>query len=108
MKRSAAGKKSKTLISLKLTNIGDDDQVLYRKADFVKAARVGRNFAFSFYQIDYQAFANSASGKSSIPLEKMKLIPVSKVVLDEEAFIQFRTELFAFETAIKNQMEPKS
>lgn len=78
---------------IQFKGIGDNDQVIYQKADVVKACRVGANFAIGFYQVDYQAIVNSLAGLSTIKPDETKLMPVSKIVLDPAAFQKLRAEL---------------
>lgn len=79
-------------VRFKVQGLGDNDHLQYAKADAVKACRVGTNFAFSFYQIDYNALVNAASGVSKLKVDEIPPIPVAKVVMDPEAFSRFRIE----------------
>ena len=87
-------------IKVEFKGIGDNDQMQYLKADIVKACILGLNCALSFYQIDYQAVANAASGKGTVELKDAKLFPVSKIVMDLPAIDVLITEL----KRLKDQM----
>lgn len=80
-------------LRLEVKGIGDDDRVVYSKADAMKACRIGLSFAFSFYQFDYNALANAASGTSTLKPDQVKLLPVAKIVMDPEGFVRFKAEL---------------
>ncbi len=78
---------------IQFTEVGINDKVPYIKTDVSKACRVGDNFAISFYQMDYQALAYVVTNQSSLKQEEIKLMPVAKVVMNYEMFIQLRNEI---------------
>jgi len=94
-------------VNIEFKGIGDNDQIKYEKADICKAGRLGASYAISFYQIDYQALANSLSGSSSLKPENSKLIPVAKIVLDQEAFLRLRTEINTLHDLVFNSQPIK-
>lgn len=88
-------------------NIGVNDQMLYTKVDVLKATRVNNNFAFSFYQFDYQALALSISGQSGLSPDKILPMPVAKVVMDYPVFQQLLKELNNLNEKFEKEMEEK-
>jgi len=81
---------------LEFAKIGNDDGMPYAKADFTKLCRINKSFALSFYQMDYQALVNALTGQSDEKPGTQQLLPVSKVVFDEDAFRQFKAEFDLF------------
>jgi len=86
------------------TDVGANDHLPYPKAEIVKTCRVSDNFAFSFYQIDYQAMAFEVSkGKGSKGQFNNFLVPVGKVVIDKATFMQFYKEISTLKETIDNE-----
>jgi len=85
-------------------NVGNNDHIPYSKVDVVKVSRMSDNFAFSFYQIDYQAMANkvvsSETVEEGIVDNSDLLMPVGKMVLDRPAFLQFYSEIAQIKESI--------
>ena len=72
--------------SIIIENIGENDKIPYIKADLVNVCRMGSEYAFSFYQFDYQSIAIvSKNGKNTPSADEFKdrLIPVAKIVRNE-------------------------
>lgn len=93
---------------LSFTGVGDNDQVIYTKADFCKICRLNESFSVAFYQMDYSAIANAITGKSTLKPSDTKLMPVSKIVFDRRGFNQFLTEVARFAKMVggeKNALE---
>ena len=90
-------------------NVGNNDHIPYSKADIVKVSRISDNFAFSYYQLDYQATANKITSPSTVDAgitiaeDKDLLIPVGKMVLDRNAFLQFFSEISQIKDAIDGE-----
>ncbi|OHD55817.1 MAG: hypothetical protein A2Y33_14375 [Spirochaetes bacterium GWF1_51_8] len=78
---------------LEFKNIGINDHIPYTKVDLAKSCRISENFAFSFYQMDYQALAASLTNQSELKANEIGLIPVAKIVLNHESFLQLRNEI---------------
>lgn len=81
------------LVEFSVKDIGNNDQIAYTKIDFAKACQVGGNYAFSFYQLDYNAVANAAMGRSDLKLDDIKPIPVAKIVMNEDGLRQLLAEI---------------
>lgn len=89
---------------IQFTNVGANDRLPYPKAEIVKTCRLSDNFAFSFYQIDYQAMASELSEKNEAKGKfNSYLIPVGKVVVDKSTFIQFYDEISRLKETIDNE-----
>lgn len=88
--------------------VGNNDRVPYAKADFVKIVVVGNNIGLGFYQLDYSAFANAAAGLSHLKPDEVGVMPISKVVLDQEGFQMLITEVQKIQKLQDGQRQPKS
>ena len=89
---------------LHFVDVGVSDRIPYAKAEIAKACRVSDNFAFSFYQIDYQGMATrfSKETKNAKDINNL-LIPVGKVVIDKQTFLQFFNELSKIKKTIDSE-----
>lgn len=92
---------------IKIENIGEDDRIPYAKADLIKVCRLGMDYAISFYQFDYQSMANITKEGSSLTPENFKdrLLPVSKIVMNEQTYELFKKELSNIDDLIKKKMD---
>jgi hypothetical protein len=91
--------------SFEIKGIGDRDGIPYTKVDTAKVCRIGLNFAFSFYQMDYNAFVNAlGSGKG---VDNTMLMPVAKIVMDPEGFLRFKEEFEKFVKRLEAQAKAK-
>lgn len=79
--------------SVRFQHIGDDDQVVYAKADFAKLCFVGPNVALGFYQLDYSAIANAMAGLSGRDPNDIKPMVVAKIVMDPDGLANLKTEI---------------
>lgn len=90
-------------------NVGINDHIPYSKAEITKIGRVSDNFAFSFYQLDYQSMALRITSPSTVDAgvtvadDKDFLIPVGKIVLDRNGFDQFYEEIKQIKDAIDSE-----
>jgi hypothetical protein len=78
---------------ISFTNVGKKDHLPYAKADIVKVSRVSDNVSLSFYQLDYQAMAVTLAAKGIDKDHSDLLIPVGKIVIDKQTFLQFYDEM---------------
>ena len=83
--------KKETVIKARLNYY---DPMPYSKADLVSCARVGNEFAVSFYQLDYnlvaQSMENDSEQESGIETQP---ILVSRIVMSKKAFSDLRDKL---------------
>lgn len=79
--------------NLQFKDLGKNDKVPYTKVDISKSSAISGNFALSFYQFDYNGIATSLSmGKQELD-HSHYLIPVAKVVMDNQSFKQLYNEM---------------
>jgi len=67
----------------------------YVKTNYTRACRVGDDFALSFFQVDYQILVDGlqiAPSPGSVA-EVDFMIPVAKIVMNRENFIQLHGEI---------------
>jgi len=79
-----------------LLSFKEDSTLRYHKVDQARACRVGKDLAISFYQVDYTQLAlcsvlnRTGESPQSIQLE---VAPVTRVVMNEDAFVILVQEL---------------
>lgn len=83
---------------------GENDGLEYSKSDIVKLCRINDNYAFSFYQYDYQAFSTKLAKNANENTDYSdSLIPVGKIVLSKATYDILKAEMQKLDENILKQ-----